>query len=264
MRRNAFTLIELLVVIAIIGGMVGLLLPAVQMAREASRRVTCMSNLRNIGLGVDSYTNSMRRLPLGSDLLSTTEHAWSSKILPFIEGSNLYQNIDFGKSWNDPLSNDLVARENVPVFRCPSAVEDYPGKIDFGGVQGTGLTGLPIGMSAQQAFGCGAMIVRVQEQPHPLRIASVVDGLSNTISVAEAADRNSTSSGRWACGRNCFSQNGPLTDPDTDGMYSRHDAGVHALFMDGRTQLISKTTDTRVLGAWCTRSGSEINTNSVD
>ena len=84
MQRKAFSLVELVVVMAIIGLLAGLLLPAVQMAREAARRVACSSNLRNLGLGVDNYLTAMRRIPIGNDLLSSTEHSWASNILPYV------------------------------------------------------------------------------------------------------------------------------------------------------------------------------------
>jgi prepilin-type N-terminal cleavage/methylation domain-containing protein len=258
MCRRAFTLVELVVVIAIIGVLVGLALPAVQMAREAARRSQCQNNLRNVGLGIDHFISANRIVPIGSDLLSTTEHSWASKILPHIEEARIYQRINFEKAWNEPTFNHSVVGENIAIFRCPSAVKDFPGKIDFGGVQGTGLTGLPIGMSADQAFGCGSMIVRVREQSSPLRLGAITDGLSNTISVAESSDRNPESSGRWACGRNCFSQNHQIADEHSDGMHSLHAIGVHGLYMDGRIHLISNSVSSHVIGAWCTRSGAEI------
>ena len=263
MKRHAFTLIELIVVIAIIGMFAGMLLPAVQMAREAARRTSCSSNLRNVGLGLGNYMIAERKIPFGNDLLATTEHSWASSILPYIDESNLFARIDFSKPWNDPSSNKSVAITNVAIYRCPSALKNFEGKIDFGGVQGTGLTGLSIGMSANDAFGCGSMIVRVREQSGPLRPASITDGLSNTISIAESIDRNAESSGRWACGRNCFSQNQSLDDKQSDGMISNH-SGVHVLFMDGHLHVVSKSIDTKILGAWCTRSGGETTTNNED
>src|SRR5262245_7241736 len=64
-RQRGFTLVELLVVIAIIGILVALLLPAIQAAREASRRATCQSNMKNVALAVLNYTESAKRLPIG-------------------------------------------------------------------------------------------------------------------------------------------------------------------------------------------------------
>jgi prepilin-type N-terminal cleavage/methylation domain-containing protein len=263
MQRKAFTLVELVVVMAIIGVVAGLLLPAVQMAREAARRAACSSNLRNIGLGFENYIIATGHIPIGSELLSATEHSWASQILPSVEETKLFTNLDFKKRWDDPSSNYPVSKANIAIYRCPSAVKEFDGKIDFGGVQGTGLTGLSIGLGANEAFGCGSVIVRVRKQPDPLRLASITDGLSNTISIAESVDRNPESSGRWACGRNCFSQNHSLDDNQSDGMSSNH-SGVHVLFMDGRLNVVSRSIDSRILGAWCSRSGGEIATNNQD
>src|ERR1700749_3563137 len=93
-RRHAFTLIELLVVIAIIGILIALLLPAVQAAREAARRSSCASNLRQVGLAAQNHLDARKYFPLGAsgppDMGGTSANNdgvnfWTSLILPFIE-----------------------------------------------------------------------------------------------------------------------------------------------------------------------------------
>lgn len=256
-KRNAFTLVELLVVISIIGVLVGLLLPAVQMAREAARRTQCSSNMHNIGLALHNFEDTYRRLPAGSEGVNRTEHAWSSLILPFAEQGSTFSALDLKSAWNSPRNSPANATV-VPIYRCPSGVLDFAGQQDYGGIQGTGLTGLPIGDAAHQAFGCGALIVTSSDQPRAITISSVVDGLSSTLCVGESVDRSSDSSGRWACGRNCFSQNAwQINKGGLGDLLSRHPQGAQALFLDGHNQLLSESIDSQVLGAICTRNGSE-------
>jgi prepilin-type N-terminal cleavage/methylation domain-containing protein len=91
--RRAFTLVELLVVIAIIGTLVGLLLPAVQAARESARRSKCLSNLKQMGLAVLNYEAAKGRFPAGNyqtELFSDVQTAYSFAlpILPFMENQS--------------------------------------------------------------------------------------------------------------------------------------------------------------------------------
>src|SRR5690606_13401350 len=99
-RQCAFTLIELLVVIAIIGVMVGLLLPAVQAAREAARRMQCGNHLRQIGLAIHNYESVHQVVPIGWNGLNSasqnTTFRWSylAAVLPFLEQANVYDQLD--------------------------------------------------------------------------------------------------------------------------------------------------------------------------
>lgn len=122
MRRvrlfRGFTLVELLVVIAIIAMLVTLLLPAVQSAREAARRASCINNLRQVGLGMMNYESSNGEFPYGSDYPNSTT-TWAANILPFIEAQNHYDMFDFTKPMRD-VANSVARVVPVDVYMCVS------------------------------------------------------------------------------------------------------------------------------------------------
>jgi prepilin-type N-terminal cleavage/methylation domain-containing protein len=125
--RSGFSLIELLVVITIIGILVALLLPAVQAAREAARRMSCTNNLKQCGLAFHLYESARRVLP-GVGSSPTSCFSVQAELLPFAEQGNLQSLIDFskalfvGSAGNVKLNPDQVAaaRTVVPMFRCKS------------------------------------------------------------------------------------------------------------------------------------------------
>lgn len=132
-RAAAFTLIELLVVIAIIGVLVGLLLPAVQQAREAARRSTCVNNLKQLGLAFHNYNDTYRSLPPGWRLGNTTKNkpnwAWSAYILPFIEQNATFDLLqptvrtnmnEAVNNWGGCAGCFEAMQQPVFAFRCPS------------------------------------------------------------------------------------------------------------------------------------------------
>ena len=134
-ERNAFTLIELLVVIAIIGVLVGLLLPAVQQAREAARRSACVNKLKQLQLAVLNYESAKQELPANSrshDLYaimgsanSSARWGWRYILLPFIEETTRYETIlgkiqAGGGAGYTPNSNQPELNNIVDAWLCPS------------------------------------------------------------------------------------------------------------------------------------------------
>ena len=118
-HRAAFTLVELLVVIAIIAVLVGLLLPAVQSAREAARRMSCVNNLKQVGVAITTFESAKRRLPSGRDTRDNLGVSWSFRLLPFMEASNIHDAYVKGVPADDP-QNATAMRTPVATYFCPS------------------------------------------------------------------------------------------------------------------------------------------------
>ncbi len=133
--RSAFTLVELLVAIAIIGLLVSLLLPAIQAAREAARRMQCSNNLRQIGLAIANYESALGTLPAGyisrtSDPSRDSETwdagpgwGWGAQLLPYMEGATISHQLQMDKPIWDP-DHDASIRTTVQEFLCPSVSGD--------------------------------------------------------------------------------------------------------------------------------------------
>ena len=148
--QNGFTLVELLVVIAIIGILIGMLLPAVQMVREAARRTTCANNIRQIALAIHNYESANQTFPVnqvGPGVLDVTSgdfkdgyYSWLVPLLPYVEQRNLYDSFDLkGNNGDDDgykisltHSNAAAAGTNVPTFLCPSELPNQDNSIILG------------------------------------------------------------------------------------------------------------------------------------
>lgn len=216
-RRSAFTLVELLVVIAIIGVMVGLLLPAVQAAREAARRMQCSNNLKQIGIALHNYHDTFLVFPQNqgwathgaSDYGAAANHSaisWRALVLPFLEQDAFHNQINFDlpvMSTVGSPSNLELARQPMQPYLCPS---DPTGGVNKPGTQYLWSNwcfphtscpqDIPLGVTTYKGFvGHGFDIpFATSNYPHamfdrrkgkPLSMRDAIDGTSNVIFVGE-------------------------------------------------------------------------------
>ncbi|WDI44422.1 DUF1559 domain-containing protein [Bremerella sp. P1] len=257
--RSAFTLVELLVVIAIIGVLIALLLPAVQQAREAARKIQCRNNLKQSVLAMHNYHDTFSTLP--AYRRDNTFWGWAAQLLPFMEQDNLSEAVGVNSN-TFPQAVDGTAGTNataalatvLPNLRCPSttAPETFEhnsvlyGVISYAASRGYGQAG----WDADKAANTGAV------NKVGLEFSAITDGLSNTFAIGEA----SAKAGGWESGprgwafwagtpgngylerQNTLSRcvSFPMNATAHWGFTSAHTEGAYFAFCDGSVQFISE------------------------
>jgi prepilin-type N-terminal cleavage/methylation domain-containing protein/prepilin-type processing-associated H-X9-DG protein len=194
--RAAFTLVEVLVVVAILATLVGLLLPAVQSARESARRTSCTNNLRQLGLAAANHESARGRFPIGAESRQWKERPdfphqffrWSvlAHLSPYYEQEQLLRSLDLTVPLYTGLTSDSIAPQNkpivkltVPLFLCPSdlggPVSDLFGPTNYAGCTGSGAGG-GTPFETEGIYG-----INSRTQP-----GHVTDGLSKTVAFSES------------------------------------------------------------------------------
>jgi len=292
--KGGFTLVELLVVIAIIGALIGLLMPAISSARESARRAACRNNLKQIGLALHIHVAAFKTYPAGYVTEVTADAddagpgwAWGVKLLPFIEQTNMYKDVDLAKR----IKDSPIRLKSVPTFICPSDGE-FEATIDIPRKN----VNANICKMAAASYVASAGTVRptckicrdefdgVFGRNRPISPKELLDGTSHTLAVGERAYKWASAVlwgvvpdskvidhqqiGKYAAGpayvlgttfKDGFNiEELPMDDHNTEQTYaesfgSLHPGGCHFVMCDGSAQFVYDTVDPGVMNALATR-----------
>ncbi len=293
-RRAGFTLIELLVVIAIIAVLIGLLLPAVQQAREAARRMSCTNNLKQTALAIHNYESSYTVLPPRRIMTSGNVRGWAPSILPYLDQGNLQVKYSFNNNFYDPV-NTSVIQTPVSVFMCPSAPGPRMVTVIQGGVTSQGIAGDYFGPNSFSSTKFGVLslsgnnqITSLDDLPRVRRFRDFTDGTTSTMLITEQAGRadfyikgvkqasnaglsQATNWGSWPSfqvfqvqvfGSDGVTKDGPggcnINCNNSQGIYSFHHGGANASLADGSVRFLNENMDANVLFALVTINAEEI------
>ncbi|MFI4874487.1 MAG: DUF1559 domain-containing protein [Blastopirellula sp. JB062] len=297
-RRSAFTLVELLVVIAIIGVLIALLLPAVQQAREAARRMSCSANFKQVALALHNYHDTHLKFPLGSAISGgcsgysgTHLFSWGVHTLPFIEQTARYDAVNFNVA--SPIQTQSnyepeSALGPVPTFICPSNPQsDLMVNPSFSGAVESVPRSDMAGVADSRDWRCsssGTVGLRPRSDGNGVFYAlsttnfrDIIDGTSNTLLIGEVTGdpQQATSNSATTYNANSYAVyntldtstgiNGPFTVPGggvfewrPQGFSSFHPGGAHFAMADGSVRYLAETVDQTLLSGLTTRGGNEV------
>ena len=285
---GGFTLVELLVVIAIIGILIALLLPAVQAAREAARRMQCANNLKQLGLATHIYSDAHNQFPPGArsgENYSGTMYSLFVYLLPYMEGNNTLQQFDLTQPMTTE-QNELVATAVGSALVCPSFSGDRETIEDdvamglvttYSGIMGSSKSSHRF-LSLESEENCGSYYDDGLFYPESqVRINDISDGTSSTFAIGEriyglriwtrgASYFGSLSNPKKFCVGSAKNVIWPInSDEQTANAYkfndlffgSEHPGGAQFVFADGSTHFINDAIDMTAYRALATRDGGE-------
>jgi prepilin-type N-terminal cleavage/methylation domain-containing protein len=218
-----FTLVELLVVIAIIGVLIALLLPAVQAAREAARRMKCTNHLKQLGIALHNYHDVNNELPFNGSTDNQLGRSWAITVFPFIEQTTVFAACRFesGSGWGDSnryINWQVLDGLAVPTLFCPSSNREkmrttatsattqalgapatiYLQKINYVGLSGTYLNPADLSQDSRNSYNASygrhtfnGVIIPIHETTSKVEVvsfASITDGTSNTVGFTEQSN----------------------------------------------------------------------------